>query len=82
MTIERMNVIWEERGANEALKQGAGTLLVAIAAYWLMNIEFIRHLFFIFPELLLVVLAVTLLLGRYTGYRLTELIRFREFTKD
>jgi hypothetical protein len=28
--------------------------------------------------LLLVVLAMTLLLGRYTGYRLTELWRFRE----
>ena len=81
MTIERMNVVWEERGANEALLQGAGTLLVAAAAYLLMSIEFIRHLFFVFPELLLVVLAVTLLMGRYTGFRLTELIRFREFSK-
>ncbi|MGH1439659.1 MAG: UUP1 family membrane protein [Cellvibrionaceae bacterium] len=81
MTIERMNVVWEERGGNEALKQGAGTLLVAAACYGLMNIEFIRHLFFVFPELLLVILAVTLLLGRYTGYRLTELVRFREFVK-
>jgi len=82
MTIERMNVIWEERGANEALTQGAGTLLVAAMTYWLINIEFIRHLFFVFPELLLVVLAITLLMGRYTGYRLTELVRFREFVKD
>jgi hypothetical protein len=81
MTIERMNVIWEERGASEALQQGTGTLLVAAASYWLMNIEFIRHLFFVFPELLLVILALTLLTGRYTGYRLTELIRFREFAK-
>jgi hypothetical protein len=32
---------------------------------------------FVFPELLLVTLAATLLLGRYTGYRLTELARFR-----
>jgi len=31
----------------------------------------------VFPELLLAVLAVTLLLGRYSGYRLTELYRFR-----
>ena len=28
-------------------------------------------------ELLLIVLAATLMLGRYTGYRLTELPRFR-----
>ena len=36
-----------------------------------------EHLLFVFPELLLAVLAVTLLLGRYSGYRLTELYRFR-----
>jgi hypothetical protein len=31
--------------------------------------------------LLLTVLAVTLLLGRYSGYRLTELFRFRVLTR-
>lgn len=37
----------------------------------------LQYLLFVFPELLLVVLAVILLLGRYTGYRLSELWRFR-----
>jgi hypothetical protein len=37
----------------------------------------LKHLFFVFPELLLCVLAVMLLLGRYSGYRLLELVRFR-----
>jgi hypothetical protein len=32
---------------------------------------------FVFPELLLVLLAATLLLGRYYGYRLLELPRFK-----
>jgi hypothetical protein len=36
---------------------------------------------FVFPELLLVVLAATLLLGRYSGYRLTELRRFRALSR-
>lgn len=31
------------------------------------------------PELLLILLAAILLIGRYTGYRLSELIRFRNF---
>ena len=30
-----------------------------------------------FPELLLLVIAVALLAGRYTGYRLLELRRFK-----
>ena len=32
----------------------------------------VQHLAFVFPELLLVVLAAILLLGRYTGYRLSD----------
>lgn len=82
MTIERMSIVWEERGAEEALKQGGGSLLVASLAYLIMNIELLRHLLFIFPELLLILLAITMLLGRYSGYRLLELYRFKALTKD
>jgi hypothetical protein len=78
MTIERMSIVWEERGPTDAIKQGLGSLLVAAICYLVMGIGVVEHLLFVFPELLLVVLAATLLLGRYTGYRLTELIRFRE----
>ncbi len=37
----------------------------------------IEYLFFTFPELHLLVLAATLMIGRYSGYRLLELERFR-----
>ena len=46
--------------------------------YVVMDIAQVRHMVVVFPELLLLVLAMTLLLGRYTGYRLLELLRFRE----
>ena len=78
MTIERMSVVWEERGSVEAIQQGIGSLLVAVVCYAVMDLEVVKHTVFVFPELLLFVLAVTLLLGRYTGYRLLELYRFRE----
>lgn len=81
MTIERMTIVWEERGAAEALQQGVGSLIVAALAYLVMNIHNLQHILFIFPELLLLVLACVLLLGRYTGYRLLELLRFRALTK-
>ena len=77
MTIERMSITWEERGAGEALQEAGGSLLVAIVAYLAMSIVLLQHLAFVFPELLLAVLALTLLLGRYTGYRLTEIFRFK-----
>jgi len=46
-----------------------------------MTISFLEHLFFVYPEILIVLLAVSILLGRYSGYRLMELWRFREFAK-
>jgi hypothetical protein len=77
MTIERMSIVWEERGPLEAIKQGLGSLGAAALAYVLMHNREVQHLFFVFPELLLVLLAATLLLGRYSGYRLVELWRFK-----
>lgn len=77
MTIERMTVVWDEKGARESLVQAAGSLVVAIVCYLAMNAKVVEHLAFVFPELLLILLAIVLLLGRYSGYRLTELLRFR-----
>lgn len=81
MTIERMSIIWEEVGALEAIQQGIGSLLAAILVYFIINVKLLQHLVFVFPELLLLILAITLLLGRYTGYRLVELSRFRTLAK-
>lgn len=81
MTIERMSVVWEERGAADAIRAGFGSLGVAVAAYVFMGMAWLEHLIFTFPELLLVILALVLLAGRYTGYRLTELRRFKELAK-
>lgn len=77
MTIERMSIVWEELGAFEAIKQGTGSLIAAALAYLIMSIKYIEHLVFVFPEILLILLAATLLLGRYSGFRLLELHRFK-----
>ena len=77
MTIERMSVVWEERGPTDAIRAGLGSLAIAVVAYLFMGMAWLEHLIFTFPELLLVVLAAVVLAGRYTGYRLTELRRFK-----
>jgi hypothetical protein len=59
------------------MRQGFGSLATACLAYAVMSQEHLKHLFFVFPELLLVLFALTLLIGRYSGYRLTELFRFK-----
>ncbi|SDX71709.1 inactive transglutaminase family protein [Marinobacter mobilis] len=75
-TIERMSILWEEEGAREVLTQGFGSLFVAVLAYLAMSAPVANHLTFNFPELHLVVLGLILVMGQYTGYKLTELRRF------
>ncbi len=77
MTIERMSITWEENGSQEAIMQGLGSLFVACLGYFVMTNTLLMYAMFVFPELLFVVLALCLLMGRYTGYRLSELHRFR-----
>jgi len=77
MTIERMSVAWEERGAGSAIKEGVGSLVVAALAYLAMSWDRLEHLVFVFPETLLLLFAAALVIGRYSGYRLSELLRFR-----
>lgn len=75
-TIERMSILWEEEGAKEVVRQGGGSLLVAVIAYAVMINPVVRHLMFNFIGLQFVFMAMVLLCGNYTGYRLTELKRF------
>ncbi len=82
MTIERMSVAWDERGAGTAIREGIGTLIVAALAYIVMSWPPLEHFVFVYPEVLLVLFALALLLGRYSGYRLNELLRFRALARD
>ena len=75
-TIERLSITWEEDGPSEVAIQGLGSLTVAVVAYLVMTHALIGHLTYNFPELLLAVLGIILLLGQYAGYRLNELFRF------
>ena len=80
MTIERMCITWDERGASESIRAGIGSLIAATIAFTAMNYEPIQYLLFAFPELLLLLLALTLWFGQYRGYRVTELMRFKSFS--
>lgn len=81
-TIERMSILWEEDGAKEAIIQLFGSLIVAIVAYLVMTVPLVEHWMFNFPEVLFVELGIILILGSYTGYRLSESLRFRFLGAD
>ncbi|MGR8947683.1 MAG: inactive transglutaminase family protein [Gammaproteobacteria bacterium] len=82
MVIEHMSIVWEVSGAIATFKEALGSLVVAILGYLAMVNEYLSHLIFLFPEVLLVVLALSILIGRYTGYRVTELFRFKDILTE
>ena len=81
-TIERMSVLWEEEGPRDVFVKGGGTLLSATLIYLVMKNSYVAHLTFTFPELLLVLLALIIMIGSYTGYRLSELRRFEPLVRE
>ncbi|WP_394558397.1 inactive transglutaminase family protein [Aquipseudomonas alcaligenes] len=82
MTIERLSITWEERGGAHAFKVAVGTLFAATLAHLLMTIPELTYFIFTFPAVLLIMVGFMLAMGRYRGYRLTELFRFKAFLKD
>ena len=81
-SIERMCVLWEEEGGKDVLIQGSGSLFTASLIYLLMINDFVGNMIYAFPELLLVLLALILMIGTYSGYRLSELRRFEPMGRE
>ena len=82
MTIERLSITWEERGGSHAFKVAIGTLFAATLAHLLMSVPELNYFIFTFPAVLMILVGFMLAMGRYRGYRLTELFRFKAFLKD
>lgn len=77
IAAERFARKWEEWGAMDALSTAFQTMLVVAVAYWVMGSLTLEAAFLAFPELFLVLVGWMLLLGRWTGVRLSEWHRFR-----
>jgi hypothetical protein len=80
--IERFWTVDEEQGTLSTLSTLMVTLILAGGIALLLRWPVISRQMLDYPETLGIVMAVQLLLGRYTGYRLTELYRFRSLMED
>ena len=74
--IENFTNTQLERGTREALRLTLHTLLVATVSYAGIESAGLKPIVLTFPELLVAVIGVELLLGRWRGLRLLEYVRF------
>ena len=77
ITAERFALIETEQGFRKAATILGVTILVVSACYLVMDALFLQSLVLAFPELLLVVIALNIWLGKWMGIRALEFIRFR-----
>lgn len=77
ITAERFYLALTEQGSMRAAKDLAGTLVVMLACFAVMSSLALQVLVIGFPEVLLIVVAANIYLGRWVGMRLSEYLRFR-----
>lgn len=77
--IERFSIYFIEEGPVNTLKTTVGTFVVSTACYYLLSYKWLKVFLFNNPEVLLLAIGLNLAIGSYTGYRLFELFRFKDF---
>lgn len=77
ITTERFSLMIEEEGFRRTTEITLMTAFGIACCYWIMNAMAFQILFLTFPELVLVVLALNIWLGRWIGMRVMEFWRFR-----
>jgi hypothetical protein len=77
MLIERFSITTAEEGLTSAVRRLATSTLAAACVYPIFRIAALAHLMFGFPELVISAMGLLVWIGGYTGYRASELWRFR-----
>jgi hypothetical protein len=79
--IERFWTLETEDSTAASFKTLLSTLVIAVSISLFLSLSAVVRHMFRFPETLGLVMACQLLIGRYTGYRLMELFRFRDLVR-
>ena len=76
--VEKFVSIQTDKGFSSALLLISETVLVSVLCYYVAEWDYLKTLMLSHPELIFGFLLVNLILGRWSGLRLFEYIRFRE----
>jgi transglutaminase-like putative cysteine protease len=79
--VERFWTLETEDSTAASFKTLLQTMGIATVIALVLSRPALARTLFFYPEALGLILAAQLLIGRYTGYRLTELFRFRDFLR-
>ncbi|NER32963.1 MAG: alpha-L-glutamate ligase-like protein [Oscillatoria sp. SIO1A7] len=78
--IERLFITLEEEGTTYTLKRLLNTLIVGACCYLVLASPGLGKFILSYPEAHLFTIAGMVSIGRYSGYRVSELFRFKDFS--
>ena len=77
ISAERFSTLITEDGFEKATSTLLQTLLAVSVSYYMITSDWVLSIILLFPEIILFVIVLSMLLGRYVGLRFTELFRFK-----
>jgi hypothetical protein len=78
---DRIFALFMEGNLRETIETTGVTLLLGILGFVLLAWEPLRSLVLLYPELILLLIPLNILIGRYFGLRMTEYIKFQPVLK-
>jgi hypothetical protein len=79
--VEKFVAVQIEKGNRTAVILAFETLIISVAGYYLASWSPLIQLIATHPWIILLTLPINILLGKWTGLRLSEYIRFKEILK-
>jgi hypothetical protein len=79
---EKFMAAQSEEGFRGAVLGIISTLLVVITSYYLISWTEFKNLIMSWPELIIAAILLTFIIGKYSGLRLSEYIRFRSLFRE
>lgn len=80
--FEKMILVITGKELNEYKKVLIYTLIISYIWYFIFSLDIVAQLVLSYPEIILLLIPVNFMIGRFTGLRITEYFRFREIIKS
>jgi len=81
--VEKFIAVQIEQGARQAVALTLATLLLSIICFWIASWSWAQSIVTAYPAwVVLGAIAANFLLGKWTGLRLSEYVRFKELIKE
>ena len=79
--VEKFIAIQIEKGTKAAFVLAIETLLISIIGYFVASWSFLIQALIYWPWIVIFTIPLNILLGKWTGLRLSEYLRFKEVMK-